>query len=206
MVEFNKIFGIGLFKTGKHSLTKALNILGIKALQNWKKAGEDISALFEQYEINDINVLKAPCLKQYDAFIPGVTRLNSLLILHKVYKQLDKEYPNSKFILTIRDLDSWLIDTEKHIKRNQRDPDYKGKMLIFEKNKYIKLWKVHHQDVLDYFKNRPNDLLVMNICAGDGWEKLCPFLGMPMQEVPFPHENSTIKQEIKAMKKNGGTL
>lgn len=124
LTEFNKIFGIGLGKTGLHSLAGALNILGVKALQNWKKAGEDISALFGQYKIDDIKVLKAPCLKAYDAFMPGAGGLYASLLPGGVYKRLDKEYPNSKFMPTIRDLDGWLISTEKHIKRNQRDPGY----------------------------------------------------------------------------------
>jgi hypothetical protein len=34
-----------------------------------------------------------------------------------------------------------------------------------------------------------NQLLVMNISDGDGWEKLCPFLGVATPIHPFPHEN-----------------
>ena len=29
----------------------------------------------------------------------------------------------------------------------------------------------------------------MNICAGDGWERLCEFLDVPVPDVPFPREN-----------------
>ena len=35
----------------------------------------------------------------------------------------------------------------------------------------------------------PERLLVMDITAGDGWEKLCSFVGMPVPEGPFPHEH-----------------
>ncbi|HEX8335676.1 MAG TPA: sulfotransferase [Pyrinomonadaceae bacterium] len=34
-------------------------------------------------------------------------------------------------------------------------------------------------------------LLVMDITAGDGWEVLCPFLGVEIPDRPFPHENRT---------------
>jgi hypothetical protein len=34
-------------------------------------------------------------------------------------------------------------------------------------------------------------LLVMNIIEGDGWDKLCPFLGTKIPSLPFPHENPT---------------
>ena len=29
----------------------------------------------------------------------------------------------------------------------------------------------------------------MNICEGDGWEMLCPFLGTDIPDVPFPKLN-----------------
>jgi hypothetical protein len=37
----------------------------------------------------------------------------------------------------------------------------------------------------------PDRLLVMDITAGEGWEKLCPFLGLPHPGVAFPFENRT---------------
>ena len=33
------------------------------------------------------------------------------------------------------------------------------------------------------------DLLVMDICAGEGWDKLCSFLGAPIPSTPFPNTN-----------------
>jgi 3'(2'), 5'-bisphosphate nucleotidase len=33
--------------------------------------------------------------------------------------------------------------------------------------------------------------LVINVVAGEGWEKLCPFLGKPVPEIPFPKANVT---------------
>ena len=43
--------------------------------------------------------------------------------------------------------------------------------------------------VKEYFRNRPDDLLVMNICGGEGWEVLCLFLNKPIPSVPFPKLN-----------------
>jgi 3'(2'), 5'-bisphosphate nucleotidase len=34
-------------------------------------------------------------------------------------------------------------------------------------------------------------LLVLDITAGEGWEKLCPFLGKPIPDIPFPKANVT---------------
>jgi len=48
-----------------------------------------------------------------------------------------------------------------------------------------------YREVLRYFSNRPEDILVMNIFdAEDGWDKLCSFLGLPISsETPFPWLN-----------------
>ena len=43
--------------------------------------------------------------------------------------------------------------------------------------------------MLEYFRERPKDLLVLNVCAGEGWEKLCPFLNKERPDVPFPYLN-----------------
>jgi hypothetical protein len=40
-----------------------------------------------------------------------------------------------------------------------------------------------------------NRLLVLNVVAGEGWDKLCPFLGVPMPADPFPHMNQTEHEE-----------
>ena len=32
-------------------------------------------------------------------------------------------------------------------------------------------------------------LLIMDLTAGDGWDKLCRFLGLPVPAVPFPHRH-----------------
>jgi len=37
----------------------------------------------------------------------------------------------------------------------------------------------------------PHRLLVMDVTRGDGWDLLCPFLGLPIPSEPFPHENRT---------------
>ena len=43
----------------------------------------------------------------------------------------------------------------------------------------------HHRDVRSYFDGR-DDFIEFRITEGDGWEKLCPFLGVDIPEEPFP--------------------
>ena len=46
-------------------------------------------------------------------------------------------------------------------------------------------------DVLSYFRDRSDDILILDIISGDGWEKLCPFLDRDIPDVPFPKTNTT---------------
>lgn len=113
------------------------------------------------------------------------------------YKYLDFKYPNSKFVLALRDLDSWLASaefiytkypaTDKDIAILRRMHIYES--VTFDRDKFVAAYHRYHADVRRYFANRPNDLLEMNIVEGDGWDKLCPFLELPVPEVAFPHRN-----------------
>jgi hypothetical protein len=43
--------------------------------------------------------------------------------------------------------------------------------------------------VVEHFRRKGRELLVMDICAGDSWAPLCKFLGRSVPDEPFPHEN-----------------
>ena len=63
---------------------------------------------------------------------------------------------------------------------------------------YIKRYERHNREVLEYFSDRPGDLLVMDIPADAGWEKLCAFLGHDVPDKPFPHANkASLSRKIK---------
>lgn len=113
------------------------------------------------------------------------------------YKYLDYKHPDSKFVLCTRDLDSWLASIQficEKYPSTDKDIAILRRMLLYEsvtfnRQKFIDAYYRHHEDVRRYFRDRPMDLLEMNIIEGDGWEKLCPFLELPIPEVPFPHFN-----------------
>jgi hypothetical protein len=44
----------------------------------------------------------------------------------------------------------------------------------------------------------------MTLAAGDGWEKLCPFLGFPVPETPFPRANTASERENKERANEAG--
>lgn len=174
MKDFNKVFNIGFYKAGTCSLTEALNLLSIKSIHyNCNK--KSIHETMGHNKENNNKLLTG--LEEFRGFSDFNGR--------RYYKKLDKQYPNSKFILTVRDMDSWIKSRKKHSKLylNERKKINKTK----EKKKKEKIIRNTKQ----YFKDKPENLLIINIPAGDGWEKLCPFLGVEIPDVPFPHANKT---------------
>lgn len=101
---------------------------------------------------------------------------------------LDRQYPESKFILTTRDAEEWIDSRRRHVLRNRERRaagEYDGTFLDIEPDRWRALYDEHHDRVRRYFRDR-SDLLEMEITAGDGWESLCPFLDRPTPVSAFP--------------------
>jgi hypothetical protein len=111
-------------------------------------------------------------------------------IVHN-FKVLDREYPGSKFILTTSaDVESWLQSRRRHVEANRCNKEYDGPWYEVDEVGWVEEWKAHHAAVLRHFANRPEDLLVFDVRAGHGWERLSPFVGMPEPSRRFPWLNS----------------
>ncbi len=178
MEEKGKVFGIGLSRTGTSSLANALEILGYRAIH--------------AESLYDIETHEAAT--------------DTPVAAH--YRELDQRYPNSKFILTLRDMDEWLESCQKHwysLYDNPRDVtraiEYsfcRGALYGIEgydRGIFRAAYDRHVRDVREHFRDRPDDLLEMDICAGDGFEKLCAFLGKPHPGVPFPRLNTAEQRD-----------
>jgi hypothetical protein len=163
-----KVFGIGLSKTGTTSLSAALAILGYRSKHFPKD--EDFA--------------------HYDAF--------SDITVAMKFKTLDRFFPGSQFIYTVRDEPSWLASCARHFrqaheKERQRDirrTFYKcGK---FDEEKFREAYWRHDADVRTYFRDRQADMLVLDI--REGWGPLCRFLGRVPPAQPFPWQNKTFEK------------
>ena len=198
----DRVFNIGLHRTGTSSLAEALSMLGYKV---WH------GPYFKKLE-NDY-----------------YTKFNALVDTQVVgdnhpdfnFKKLYKKFPNAKFILTVRnDLDKWCKSIDK------TNLKYRDHMIVLPEsylstlNMYNDIitdvdikdvthddlknaYKNHANDVIDFFKDKPGQLLIFNIIDGDGWEKLCKFLNkdLPNQE-KFPYINElyiTFKLSFKKL-------
>lgn len=112
-----------------------------------------------------------------------------------LYKEMDKAFPGSRFILTLRETSNWLKSIVNHFGTNvtpMREWIYGTGhgCPVGNESLYAHRMEKHNAEVLDYFRGRDQDLLVMDITKGDGWEKLCPFLGVDMMDGSFPRANT----------------
>jgi hypothetical protein len=187
----NKVFGIGLSRTGTTSLNTALCALGIKSIH----FPNDVQTYHELMEARyNLTVLKT---------YQGITDTPVV----PIYPQLDKIYPGSKFILTIRDKESWLNSVQRHWEMSGWVRGNPGLYtvteygywafnrisvygcVVFDRDRFSCVYDMHNRNVRQYFTDRRQDLLVLNICGGDGWGPLCKFLDKPVPSVSFPYDN-----------------
>ncbi len=121
------------------------------------------------------------------------------------FKELDKQYPGSKFILNTRDKQAWLKSRANHHVGSQKGPtliELNAKILNLSPNEVLSIWSQewdeHHIAVIEYFKDRPNDLLVFNIDI-DTPELISEFLKdyFILDANKYTHKNKTsVKQNI----------
>jgi hypothetical protein len=174
----NKVFGIGFHKTGTSTLRVALSKLGYKVCDAYLDCVESLS----KGDLSPILNIVA----QYDAFEDNPWPV--------LYQEMDRRYPGSKFILTIRNEQKWIKSMVNYFGKENtpmREWIYgfgcpKGNEKI-----YLERYRKHNKEVIEYFKNRPDDLLILSLERGDGWNELCNFLKVPVPDKPFPHVNKS---------------
>ncbi len=177
-----KIFGIGLSKTGTTSLTRALEILGYSAIHNpsYLLSLSDEGLKLDYQEVD-----------RFDALTD--------IQIARFYKELDLRYPDSKFILTTRKMEGWLGSCQNHF-NDYRNSSAKAKALhldvygtdSYDERKLRSAYKRHYDEVVEYFLNRENDFLVLDVSDKGKWEKLCGFLGKSVPDEPYPVKNKAI--------------
>lgn len=190
-----KVFLIGASKTGTTSICKALSILEYKTI----------------HYMDPINYIEDLLTKEdYDwGWVKDWDAVGDIPI-PKYFKELDRLFPNSKFILSVRnDTEKWLSSCEHQIeevvpktagRHVQRVLD---KMIIdhhsvirslvygsthFNAKRYTQVYSEHLSSVAKYFDDRFEDLLIFDLFdQKHGWKELCEFLGKDIPNKPFPH-------------------
>ena len=173
-----KVFCIGFQRTGTGSLNDALNLLGIRSKHNAQPLFRDLGH---------------PMLRDYDGFSDNPMPL--------LYPQLDALFPGSKFILTRRPVERWLASVEWLFTKGRIKNEWHRKPIVdeihrslygvthFEREVFRARYLRHEDEVRAYFRDRPADLLVIDLGVGEPWAALCSFLDRPVPDRPFPHAN-----------------
>jgi len=175
----NKIFIIGLPRTGTTSISVALLDYGLKVAHTayTKRA----------FELADV-ISDAPCFADY--------------------QELDKLFPNSKFVYLDRALESWVPSMQMLLNKMLPELAPKSGYLNpvlkrcidktfaplttenpLDRQHLESCYGTHQQDVFHYFENR-DDLLTIDVSQTDSLQKLLEFLGVEFETVgAFPHLN-----------------
>ena len=178
-------------------MMRALTILGYKVTGPNHVLDKDLASKLDR--------ITTELSYRYDAFQDNPWPL--------VYKQMDALHPGSKFILTIRDEQQWYDSYRNHFEGRKSTPMevllYGPEALNFEGDAelYKGRMRRHDAEVKEYFRDRPNDLLVIDITHDHRWEPICEFLGHPIPDVAFPHSNQRkyafIPPKTRAVLKRG---
>ncbi|WP_146166703.1 sulfotransferase family protein [Streptosporangium nondiastaticum] len=192
-----KVFGIGLSRTGTLSLTTALRTLGFDTAHYPSDASTYATLL--------AGTARFGVLDRYD----GITDITVV----PYYQELDLLWPGAKFVLTVREEESWLRSCRRHWERpigNKTGNEIGNKAALgehypdlqrflrsavygchaFHRERFLRVARRHTAEVLRHFAGRDGDLLVLDITDGQGYERLAPFLGLPVPDEPFPHHNN----------------
>jgi len=201
-----KIFGIGRNKTGTTSLAKALVELGvIVGKQFWAME------MLHDWANRDFRRIIRYChTAQAFQDVP--------FSLPYTYQALDMRFSGSKFILTVRNSpEEWYksrtsadakmfgkgeIPTSDDLKRDQSyfigNRSERHQIIYdtplddpYNKDMLIKHYMFHNNSVMNYFRHRPDDLLVLNVAEEGAYQKLCDFIEIKSDKDEFPWENKT---------------
>jgi hypothetical protein len=201
-----KVFCIGLNKTGTTSLVDAWKELGYTKIYSGFDKPILIKVMQKKFKFINGNIINSGFNHDYNILNQLISGYECMkdrpFNTNHLYRWLEKNYQNSKFILTIRDEEEWWDSVNKWLsfpseldesKSEKRINMYKRHFNTTEitKDSFIDYYRDYNNKVREYFKGKPN-FLEINICNGEGWELLCPFLDKPIPNKEFPKSNVNI--------------
>jgi len=189
MSKEKKVFGIGLSKTATTSLSAALDELGYKT--------KHFPIRMIKHESGKLGI-RPRIAEKYDAMTD--------IPIARFYKELYQYFPDSKFILTVRDMDGWLDSCRRHFWPGQilKGNNWINKLhkdvynaIDFKRSEYKQAYREHKNEVFDFFEDKEDQLLVIDITDGDGWKPICDFLNEPIPNEDFPKKDCLYTEIFK---------
>ena len=171
-----KVFCIGWHKTGTSSLGMALIELGYSVVGARLDLEDDVRNLKYERAIQIAH--------QFDAVqdVPWAI----------LYKELHREFPDAKFILTDRNDDNWIKSAVGHFGDNEismHELLYGNGRCKGNESLYLERFRRHRVDVRRWVAENKVNYIELNLESGDGWEPLCEFLAQEIPKTAWPHVN-----------------
>ena len=203
MMINRKVFIIGSIKTATTTAGHALEQLGLNHYHGGHKTANIMMPMVLSGEYEKIFDI----IDQYDSF-------DDIPFSHgDFYKVLFERYPESKFVLTVRDKISWSQSMIKQFTWYNSPLDapldkshkldwigaYKhfeltyGDVIISTNREYVMdIYEKRNKEIISFFENKLGKLLVLDIpknSSENNWKLLCNFLKKPIPPFLFPHLN-----------------
>lgn len=187
-----KVVGSGFGRTGTKSMQTALNLLGFGPCHHMVE-------VFKHPESMALWIEAAAGRPNWDAIFKGYHSMVDYPGA-SFWRQIAAYYPDAKVLHTVRDPDKWFDSTQATIFAPDGPAMSDGPLAPFL-NSFMGAFREHVHDrafMTNYFRRHTDEvkaaipaerLLIFEV--GEGWERLCKFLGVPVPKEPFPSENST---------------
>lgn len=192
-----KVIGLGLGRTGTYSLKTALEQLQLDPCHHMERVAQNMSVQVPLWN----EVLNNPT--NFEAVYEGMQSAVDWPTA-AFYKELYKNYPNAKFILTHRSKESWAESFGSTIYKLLADRENAPAPVQQWLNMVVKIiektgfpmgldfdglaerYEAHNQAVRDLIP--AEQLLVFQV--KEGWEPLCKFLDVELPTMEFPRTNN----------------
>jgi hypothetical protein len=191
------IIGVGVGRTGTYSLRLAINQLGYGPCHHMEEVLKDINVQVPLWsETLKGNTNWSAIYKGFNSAVDWPTA--------GFFRELIKEYPTAKFILTERNPENWADSfgstIYKLVEGKDKAPEKMQNWLTMvnellnksgfpqglDRDGLINGFIAHNKAVRDII---PKDQLLI-FQVKDGWEPLCKFLNEPVPNQPFPRTNN----------------
>ncbi len=217
--QFNKVFGIGANRTGSTTLAGALSVIGLEAAPQAdgeltsvalsKGKFDGLKAYIEKYDsFQDVPFAIKSTYAQVDALFPGSRFIltvrapdewfASFLKHHQKALQVTPadrkpglaDFKNNEYLFTgyrqFKFETDWILDVGDDLKLER---DWKR---AFDKAHAIAAYTRRNAEIVRYFSERPNDLLVIDVTREATTEKVVEFLKLPRSLITaMPHLNKS---------------
>jgi hypothetical protein len=208
----NKIFQIGFNKCATTSLSHLFEECSVPSLRSVHWDSGHLARRILSNHRDGLPLLQgyedAVFFSDMEAFYREDGRLRWVFIPEILFRELDRQYPGSKFILNVRDVDAWIASRLRHStmfdEQGNRYEDESRRRMYFDQHmecfglsreQVVQKWRddfeSHVAQVKEHFEGR-GDLLVYDIDR-DGLGKMLDFfrgdLSFSVDRLPRKYEN-----------------